>query len=281
MQPQVLLQEYRAERDELLRQIQHVLTHDGRVCATWLWGSLGRGDADELSDLDVWIVVADEYLDQVAAERWTYVARVGAPLVMVDAPQNAPANGAYLLAVYAGDIGPHQVDWYWQAQSAACVPRDTRMLFERVTLPRSDADPLFPGTQKPPDRGPLEQIAHSIHLFWAMLPIAAKHVARWSMEDQSTMLEWVRRPLMQVQAFLDLNAPCAQDEDICSASNPVSELALLRAYAARMETLLPRVAARGVDIPEATIVSQVHRYLDLIEAKILLDQTCGADRKTG
>jgi hypothetical protein len=110
-----------------------------------------------------------------------------------------------------------------------------------------------------------------------MLPIAAKHVARWPMDEQSTMLDLVRRPLMKVQEFLDLNAPCVQDEDTRSAS----KLPLLRAYATRMETLLPRVTARGVDIPEATIVSQVGRYLDLIEAKILLDQTRGVDLKTG
>jgi hypothetical protein len=41
-------------------------------------------------------------------------------------------------------------------------------------------------------------------------------------------------------------------------------------YVAKMETMLPSAAAQGIAIPEATIVSQVHRYLDLIEAKILM-----------
>jgi hypothetical protein len=155
------------------------------------------------------------------------------------------------------------------------------MLFERVTLPRSDADPRFPGTQEPPARGPLEQVAHHIHFFWAMLPIAAKHVARWTEEDQSTMLELVRRPLAEVQAFLDQSALVVCREAIRSVSDPLSELALLRAYASRMETLLPGVAGCGIDLPEAAIASQVERYLDMIEAKVQLDCVRGADRKMG
>jgi len=273
MRPHVLLQNYRAERDELLHRIQQVLNNDDRVRAAWLWGSVGRDEADELSDLDVWIVVADEYLDEVAAQRRTYVAQIGAPLVIVDAPQNAPINGAYLLAVYASDIGPHQVDWYWQAQSAACVPPDAHLLLERVTLPHSDTGPSFPGTQKPPQRSALEQITHTIHFFWAMLPIVAKYIARSPTEKQIELLDLVQHPLTEVQTFLDISASVAQDEDIRSVSEPVQKLDLLRAYVTKMETMLPSTAAHGVAIPEATIVSQVRRYLDLVEAKILIDQT--------
>jgi hypothetical protein len=61
MKPNVLLQSYRAERDALLDQIELVLTQDGRVCAAWLWGSLGRGEGDELSDL----LRVDRYLDMI------------------------------------------------------------------------------------------------------------------------------------------------------------------------------------------------------------------------
>lgn len=272
MRLHVLLQSYRAERDELLHQIQQVLNNDDRVRAAWLWGSVGRDKADELSDLDVWIVVADECLDEVAAQRRTYVAQIGAPLVIVDAPQNAPINGVYLLAVYAGDIGPHQVDWYWQAQSAACVPPDARLLLERVTLPHSDTGPSFPGTQKPPQRSTLEQVTHTIHFFWAMLPIVAKHIARSPMEKKIELLDLVQHSLTEVQTFLNISAPVAQDKDIRSVSDPGQKLALLRAYVTKMETMLPSAAAHGVDIPEATIVSQVRRYLDLTEAKILIDQ---------
>lgn len=273
MRPHVLLQNYRAERDELLHRIQQVLDNDDRVRAAWLWGSLGRDEADELSDLDVWIVLSDEYLDEVAVQRRMYVAKIGAPFPIVDAPQNAPISGAYLGTVYASNIGPHRVDWYWQAQSAACVPPDARLLFERVTLPRCDTGPSFPGIQKPPQRSALEEIENTVHAFWSMLLIAAKYIARSLAEKQNGPLDLVLRLLAEVQTFLDASTTIGQDEDIRSVSEPVQQLDLLRTYVARMETMLPSVAARGVAIPEATIVSQVRRYLDLIATKIMIDQT--------
>jgi predicted nucleotidyltransferase len=39
---------YRAEREALLARIVGLLEADKRVTAAWLFGSLGRGDADEL-----------------------------------------------------------------------------------------------------------------------------------------------------------------------------------------------------------------------------------------
>lgn len=42
-----------AERDALLRTIEAALRADERVVAAWLVGSLGRGTADALSDLDL------------------------------------------------------------------------------------------------------------------------------------------------------------------------------------------------------------------------------------
>src|SRR4051812_13184180 len=44
---------YRAERDTLLRRVQQALERDPRVAAAWLFGSLGRGSEDALSDLDL------------------------------------------------------------------------------------------------------------------------------------------------------------------------------------------------------------------------------------
>src|SRR5437868_5689604 len=111
-----LLVTRRAERAALLQRAIALLKADERVCAAWLFGSLGRGDADDLSDLDLWVVVEDEHIEEIVAARRDYVARLAEPLLMEEAPQNAPAGGGYLLALYGGDGGPHQVDWYWQAK---------------------------------------------------------------------------------------------------------------------------------------------------------------------
>ncbi len=46
---------YEAERAALLETIVQHARADARVVAGWLFGSLGRGDGDALSDLDVWL----------------------------------------------------------------------------------------------------------------------------------------------------------------------------------------------------------------------------------
>jgi len=64
------LERHSAERDILLQRAQAVLAQDSRVSAAWLFGSLGRGDADELSDLDLFIIVADEQHEAIVADRY-------------------------------------------------------------------------------------------------------------------------------------------------------------------------------------------------------------------
>src|SRR4051794_12310171 len=87
---QKLLNTHRAERDALLQRAQGILDRDPRISAAWLFGSLGRGDADELSDLDLFIIVADEHRAALVADRYTYMAQLGDPLLILEAPQNWP-----------------------------------------------------------------------------------------------------------------------------------------------------------------------------------------------
>ena len=63
------------------------------------------------------------------------MAAVGSPLLILEAPQNAPAGGAYLLVLYPGQAGPQQVDWYWQPPSAARMPARCRVLFDQAGVP--------------------------------------------------------------------------------------------------------------------------------------------------
>ncbi len=84
------------ERNTLLVEARALLEGDERVVAAWLYGSLGRGTADEWIDIDLWVVVADGYIEEVCLGRHEYVAALGKPLLIVDAPQNAPAGGAFL-----------------------------------------------------------------------------------------------------------------------------------------------------------------------------------------
>ena len=53
------LDRHAAERAAWLAAVTPLLDSDPRITAAWLFGSLGRGDSHELSDLDLFIIVAD------------------------------------------------------------------------------------------------------------------------------------------------------------------------------------------------------------------------------
>src|SRR5579871_706500 len=243
------LDRYRAEREDLLQRLSAILEQDDRIVAAWLFGSLGRGEEDDLSDLDLWAVVSDSEIDAVAAQRQSYVAQAGEPLLVLEAPQNAPRGGAYLMALYDGESGAHQVDWYWQAQSAASIPQQTRLLFDRVGLPSQETPTQFGATDPLPERTPLEAACQAVAFFWVMILITAKYAARSPREERMGLLPLVTNPLREVERFLDEELS-PEAETLPAHPQPQTKLALLRRLAARMQAILPRVAAQGGAIPE-------------------------------
>jgi hypothetical protein len=54
-----------AERERIVAALRAALEPEPRVHALWLEGSLANGTADELSDVDLWIDVDDEWVDGV------------------------------------------------------------------------------------------------------------------------------------------------------------------------------------------------------------------------
>ena len=103
----------RTDRDQLLSSLIRQLRADDRVRAAWLAGSLGRGNADDLSDIDLWLAVSDHLMGEVAADPVAWVrARCDASLAF-SVPQNAAAGGAYVFSLVRCPHGLQQVDWYW------------------------------------------------------------------------------------------------------------------------------------------------------------------------
>ena len=129
------------ERAELLRRIDQSIRSDCRVAAAWIAGSVARGEDDALSDLDLYIVVADNAIDDFVDHRRIHAAGPARPILLMDNLANAPIGGAYLLALYEGEAGPQHIDWFWQAESKAHRPDDGMILFVRAGLP------VMPGAQ--------------------------------------------------------------------------------------------------------------------------------------
>ena len=87
------LDRHAAERAAWLAAVTPLLDGDPRITAAWLFGSLGRGDSDELSDIDLFIIVEDEHHEAIVRDRYGYMAQLGEPLLILEAPQNWPPGG--------------------------------------------------------------------------------------------------------------------------------------------------------------------------------------------
>jgi hypothetical protein len=161
------------ERAVLLEHLTTVLRGDARIVAAWIGGSIGRGEADDLSDIDIHLAVADQDCVQLNAERRAFVASFGEPILIQEAPQNAPPGGAFQLVLYRGLTAPIEVDWSWRPASAAELPERAVVLFDRSgTLPHAPAWVTLTAADA------ARQISLSTTFFWAMAFIAAKKIAR-------------------------------------------------------------------------------------------------------
>ncbi|HYP39701.1 MAG TPA: nucleotidyltransferase domain-containing protein [Chloroflexia bacterium] len=257
-----LLQIRREERAALLQRAIEVLTDDARVVAAWLFGSLGRGDADDLSDIDLWVVVSDEHIDAIRATRREYARSLGEPILIDEAPQNAPPGGAYLLALYGGVAGPHQVDWYWQPQSSARVPQDTRVLFDRAGI-QSAEPPLAMTTE-----ARAEAATGKCAFFWVMANITAKKIARreaWEVLRMLDMLKYTSDEVHWLAGVRDERPTHKSGFTALPPVQPSEQLALLRELAEEMEALSPELANLGRDFSPETI-RQTYTFLGVVQS---------------
>jgi predicted nucleotidyltransferase len=72
------------EREKALDALISLVADDPRVDGLWLQGSLARGDADQLSDIDAYLSVKDEALNEVFAERSSIVSSIQRPIAWSD-----------------------------------------------------------------------------------------------------------------------------------------------------------------------------------------------------
>ncbi len=249
------------DRAALLGRITATLQADPRIVAAWLTGSLGAGSADSLSDIDLWAVVADADCAQVCASRQEYCAQIGAPLLILDGPQNAPAGGAALLALYPATLGVLQVDWYWVPQSQALLPPDAQMIFARGEIPPAAPAPARAAAQIG------ARLTQQTTFFWAMLPIVAKYIVRenpWKVLELLRLIDWTHE---EVKALVGARATAPTFKDMPPGAPPVdaqSQIAHVRQLAAAMEALGPQIVACGGTVPTAAI-PPIYRTLELAQ----------------
>jgi hypothetical protein len=160
-----------AGRTRWLAETVPTLHADG----VWLAGSLGSGGDDEWSDVDLIVVGGEHVLDET--------------LLTLEMPGNGPVGGGYAGAMY--DVGrlPLWVDWYWWPPGAP-IPREARLLAGTGvpgSLDLSESLDLI--GRRPPGPAPDPEV-----FALAMLPLAAKHIARGDLEKAAAMASMLNAP---------------------------------------------------------------------------------------
>jgi predicted nucleotidyltransferase len=222
----------RAIREVWLRRAIERLEADPAVSAAGFVGSLGRGDADDWSDVDLLIVVPDDQVEHYADA--TQLPGSEQVAWSVDARHNAPRGAGAVGVRYVIDGLPLHVDWHVYPRSQAAWFADAKVIFDAHGLPRLN-DTFYEHQEKREVQPATPKAANAHRLLQvSLIPVAAKYVARRS-ADAGRMVGFVGGP----------HVPEA---------TPAQYLEMLR-------RLL--VQYRG-DAPEEMLAA-AGRYLDLVE----------------
>ncbi len=257
-----LLDAFAEQRTRTIHALASTLRADSRIVAAWLFGSLGRREEDALSDIDIWVVVNDADARHVIENRRQFVTCIGAPVHIQEAPQNAPAHGAYLLTLYPTPLGIQHIDWYWEPAAQAKIPRDARLLFDRAELPYYVLASHPPRAIVDIQENPIEEAQKNIEFFWGMVPITGKYIARGNVWGALGMIQMLRGVILHLEKHTGITS--LPELDLPPEGEPLAILNLLRALAQAVQKIHPMAHQMGVEISEET-PQHIYRYLDQME----------------
>lgn len=282
----VTLKELGAERDRLLAAVTQVLEADNRIMAAWLSGSFGRGEADEWSDLDLHVAVADEQLQAVLDEHQTLFALCAPPLLVWGGiPSNSMPGGKFWLVQYMPLM--LEVDWNIGPASATVRPEKSLLLFDRAGIPTTA--PLSPVE----DERRRSVASWQLSFFWAMAPLAVKLAGRGHTRMAVVHIDYLKNAFValcrtlwhpellqadeyhqnrQLEAEVDARLP-----RFGPAIDPVQALAVVRGFCQEVEQLHPALAQLGATIHE-DVPKQVYALAETAET---LARTGGSSPLSG
>jgi hypothetical protein len=234
--------EHRHARSELIERLADVLAKDARFPAAWLYGSLGRGDSDAMSDIDLALVVSEAAAPEICRRPWMSAAHTtperlalfrlfGEPALIHENHHNASPGGTFTCTIYTGS--GLTVDWMLRPLPVTLRPANTRLLFDKIGIP------LEPPVVFAPPAKSAEELAELCAFFWMMASITAKYIYR---QDQTFVIAWLGRLVEMVEEVEERagrEKPAAQwlsglsVEDLANA---------LRGLSARMEACGPPAA---------------------------------------
>ncbi|HLJ36539.1 MAG TPA: hypothetical protein VKU38_22970 [Ktedonobacteraceae bacterium] len=235
-------------RTDLLAHITTTLQNDERFVAAWLTGSFGRGEQDVYSDLDIRVIVADDYSEAFCAQPWPDGARTtderlalfslfGIPSVIYDAHGNAPEGGTFTYVLYENGLN---VDWILVPQSKAQRASDTLLLFDTVGVSMEPAYTIEPEEIR------AKAASEQVNFFWTMTPIAVKYMLREQPVAFHDFLELLHNVLREAERLVAGEPEHYHGGAYATLCTTLEErVNAIRQLCERMLALMPQVAHMG------------------------------------
>jgi hypothetical protein len=237
---------FRSRRDNFLSEVVTSLSNDNRFVAAWLTGSMSREEADLLSDIDIRLVVSDQFssslctrLEQVSAqtspERYALFSQFGTPALIHENNNNAPEGGTFTFTLYANSV--IMVDWVLIPQSKAKRPDGSKLLFDKAGIPVSA---LFqPESLEQRKKAVAEQWA----FFWMMTAITIKYIVRNDGVFATEWIEHLHHIVSEIERWLN-GEPWKYHRSSLSQlqSTREKQTESLKQLCARMQRLRPQVS---------------------------------------
>jgi hypothetical protein len=159
------------------------------VDAVWLEGSLGRGDGDAFSDIDLVVAVGSSVPPAVFAEPVSGLGLPGRLLYSRGKPKNAPAGGAFRTVCFELAALPILVDLYLWPTVTATMSATARLLYRHddARPPRSSLE-FLPLISRYPNGDTQGSDPHQPETALMLVQLAAKYLARGDDERHTTVL---------------------------------------------------------------------------------------------
>ncbi len=255
------------DRGALLERITNGLQKDERCIVAWLTGSFGRGEADDVSDLDVNVAVRATAVSELCHKPWnvagkttparlTMFSQFGTPVIIHDNHHNAPPNGTFTYVCYAESA--QSVDWSFLPVEGVERPFASQLLFEKTPIPIAPAPP----PETIPDVA--EKLTEVIAFFWMMAVSAFKIIARQNhllannhLAHMAQVVHFIERTVTREER------PFPPSPLLATTAEQVTAV---RQLCQKMVTLMPQARLLGANAPDnANLI--VETRLKLLEAK--------------
>lgn len=218
---------------------------DPRIVAAFVGGSLATGTADEYSDIDVYLIIADEEYASFFADRAAFMRQLGEPVFLEDFD-----GFGFDMVLFIFEDGIKGELALAKASSFLHIHEGPyRVLVDKTGLLKEVTFPI----ERVPVEEQRQNLIEHLKFFWRGFLVMSQALGRGNLLSAATYLEGVRRRLVSVCRLsvdfqdggghprLEAILPSHLQEALCDAFPPVEREAMVEA-ARQMADLFQQVA---------------------------------------